>query len=214
MLLKPPPPPPRPSTNGHASTVLKQASTSIRPPPPPPKVVKNNASSHSIPHYRSWNRHAIIFWLNRVNGGMLAHIEYLQLRKHIFIGKIKGAELPLINDVILRMIGIFDDSHQREILDTIAGLTKNITVKNVMAQTLKTDDIPHRYCDQFTYEIMHDPVRLTVSGNFYDRQVIQTYLQRFAKDPITQQSASLPDIVPQKELKQELEAWKVRNFQL
>ena len=128
-IPRPPPPPIRCNTqnNNHVQYVIAPSTTnSISnsvPPPPPLKRRKldtieayNGNTKQKYCGYKEWNHYAIIFWLNRVMGGKLAYIDYLNLRKHIFIGKIKGNELHLMNDVILRMIGIFDANQHSMIL--------------------------------------------------------------------------------------------------
>eukprot|EP00483_Globobulimina_turgida_P011218 UN11239 len=129
--------------------------------------------------FDSWNHYAVIFWLNRVNDGKLAHMQYQNLRKHIFIGKIKGNELYKFNDVILRMIGIYNKQHQELIFSAMNDLIKNDNFSNIVADTIRTDEIPFDFCDPITYEVMQDPVILTVSGNIHERLIIEAYIKRF-----------------------------------
>eukprot|EP01083_Nonionella_stella_P293738 998955_1 len=182
------------------------------------KKQKLNVGSVQVPPREhgvlSWNHYAVIFWLNRVNDGKLAYIEYVNLRKHIFIGKIKGDELHKINDVILRMIGIYDEKLLQRILNAIQELLRNDAFSNIVAETITTDDIPYEYCDPITYELMQDPVTLLTSGNTHERLVIEAYINRFNKDPVSQQNTSLTDIVPNDHLKQKIDEWKKANFNL
>ena len=83
-----------------------------------------------------WNFYAVIYWLNRVNGGKFANLKYTNLRKHLFIGRVRGYELSAINAVTLKMIGIFDVNDHRLILDAIRNVVEHDDLENVVANTL------------------------------------------------------------------------------
>eukprot|EP01084_Bolivina_argentea_P031802 58852_1 len=111
-----------------------------------------------------WNCYAIIYWFNRVNNGMFNDIKYKELRKHIVVGKIKGCDLMSINNITLRMMRIYDMIEQQSILNAIKDVIMNDNFNNIIANIMKIDDIPMKYVDVTTYEIMNEPVKIMQSG--------------------------------------------------
>eukprot|EP01083_Nonionella_stella_P008278 23817_1 len=69
-----------------------------------------------------WNCYAIIYWLNRVNNGYFRSTKYINLRRHICIGKVNGNQLCHLNDVTLNMIGIYDTNEIDIILNAVSEL--------------------------------------------------------------------------------------------
>eukprot|EP00485_Elphidium_margaritaceum_P008622 CAMPEP_0202708166 /NCGR_PEP_ID=MMETSP1385-20130828/20427_1 /ASSEMBLY_ACC=CAM_ASM_000861 /TAXON_ID=933848 /ORGANISM="Elphidium margaritaceum" /LENGTH=378 /DNA_ID=CAMNT_0049367077 /DNA_START=38 /DNA_END=1174 /DNA_ORIENTATION=- len=62
-------------------------------------------------------------------------------------------------------------------------------------------EIPDEYCDPITYEIMKEPVLVTVSGVSYERQSIEECIKENGIDPMTRQSVTLEQIVPNRALR-------------
>eukprot|EP01083_Nonionella_stella_P073015 197138_1 len=163
---------------------------------------------------REWNYYALIYWFNRVHNGAFSGIKYTNFRKHLYIGRVKGSELGKINEVILKMAGIMDPNEHRLIIQAIRGLMAKDVFDNVVANAIRTDDIPNVYFDPITYEIMHDPVVCAVSGNFHERRVIEEYIKLYQRDPCTQKTATVDDLVGNKEMKSRIKMWLRDNFDL
>jgi hypothetical protein len=66
-------------------------------------------------------------------------------------------------------------------------------------------DVPERFADPLIGSLMRDPVR--VGGTVYDRSSITQQILADPRDPYTRAPIRLEDIVPQPELKAEIETW-------
>eukprot|EP01084_Bolivina_argentea_P156596 272928_1 len=163
-----------------------------------------------------WNYYGVIYWFNRVNNCIFSGVKYANFRKHIYIGKIRGNELCKINDLIFKMAGLIDINDHKCILKAISNLLINDKYYNYVSNALLTDDIPYKYFDPITYEIMQDPVILNMSGNTHDRKTLEQYIKMYNKDPITQKPANINDCVltPNIKLKREIDVWISANFNL
>lgn len=158
-----------------------------------------------------WSHYAIIYWLNRVNDGRFKDVKYTNLRKHIFIGKVRGNQLCHLNEVTLNMIGIFKLEEIDCILDTISELIENDEYNNFAANTVLTDNIPISYCDAMSFELMKNPVLLKSSGYIYERESIKEYIGRYHKDPLSQTTAHLNQMVEDKLLRSKIDLWRKHN---
>ena len=126
--------------------------------------------------------------------------------------KMKGNELSNINDFVLRMIDINDVNDRKAIIGYIMDLVENQNENhNVKIKMNNNNVVPDCYCDPISYEIMNDPVLITVSGHTYEREFIKQYIEQNKKDPITQQSVELKDIVANRALKDSIDIWKRQN---
>eukprot|EP01084_Bolivina_argentea_P113960 203000_1 len=160
-----------------------------------------------IKSVNDWNCYGIIYWLNRVNNGILNGFEYWNLRRHIVVGKVCGNQLCHLNDVTLKMIGIYDENKVRLILDLISELISDNSYNNLMANVLLTDMIPDSYCDPVSFELMNDPVMVESCGNIYEREFIEKYIGNYNKDPLTQKSVYISEIISCDDLKCKINAW-------
>ena len=55
---------------------------------------------------------------------------------------------------------------------------------------------------------MSDPVFVTTSGHTYERSFIEKYIKDKKIDPLTQQTASISDIVQNRMMKRIIDDWK------
>lgn len=168
-------------------------------------IIDKNSMKH-------WNHYAIIYWLNRVKHGKFAHFKYTNLRKHIFMSKLKGYDLNKINNVTLKLLDINDRFEQNLILDSIFDLIINDNYKNLAYLHIKTDNIPFEYIDPISYEIMIEPVIVKSTGYIHEKKSIQQFILTFGKDPILRKDTFYDDIIPNQQLKLEIDRWRQRNI--
>jgi len=136
----------------------------------------------------------------------LNDLRYQNLRKCIKTANIRGCEVGNINDVSLKLIGIRGAKDRKRILNFIFDLTSNSNA--VAVSPINIDqEVPDSYCDPISYEIMTDPVLVTVSGHSYDRAVIEQYVRDNGIDPITLQKVEMSDIVANRALKESIDIW-------
>merc|ERR1711971_876031 len=112
-----------------------------------------------------------------------------------------------INEFTLRFGGVDDVNDQRIILNMIADLVANDNFDNMAANIGITEE-QNVYCDPTSFEIMDDPVMSTISGQTYNREVIEEYINKHGKDPITGQSTEQKHIIPNKALQDVIVKWK------
>ena len=55
---------------------------------------------------------------------------------------------------------------------------------------------------------MKEPTMVTVSGVTYEKSVIEEILQETGEDPMTRQKATLDQLVPNRALRDMIEAWR------
>ena len=92
------------------------------------------------------------------------------------------------------------------------------------------DDAPDEYLDPITSTLLVDPVMLPSSRQIIDRATIARHLLRFVSslpppstilssfrsdqtDPFNRMPLKMQDVIPQVELKQEIEKWKAARRQ-
>eukprot|EP00483_Globobulimina_turgida_P003499 UN03505 len=143
-------------------------------------------------------------------------MKYSNLRKHFIIGRVRGSELHKINDIILKMIGLKDKKEHQLILSAMSHLCDSDDYDNIVANTMFGADIliPYKFFDPISYEIMRDPVFSRVSGIIYERGIIEQFINAFRKDPITEKTAYLSDLIPNVELKKKIDVFLEDNFKL
>ena len=160
-----------------------------------------------------WNCYAVIYWLNRLNDAKFRDWKYNKLRNMIFEHKLKGSELVRLTDIALRFAGVENKDDQKEIVHAIADLIANDNFDN-MAANMSVTDTEKVYCDPILFEVMTDPVMVTLSGYTYERSNIEQYIQKYGKDPITKQEVKLEHIVTNQALKEIIKQWKQKNLTL
>merc|ERR1712228_50897 len=103
----------------------------------------------------------------------------------------------------------------------MGGVTKfidRIELFKSIGILLHDKDIPGKYdaiedamYDPITCELMTDPVFVTVSGHTYERSFIEKYIKEKKIDPLTQQTVTLSDIVPNRLIKRIIDDWREQN---
>ncbi|CAF0975154.1 unnamed protein product [Didymodactylos carnosus] len=73
------------------------------------------------------------------------------------------------------------------------------------------DDAPDDYLDPITSTLMTDPVMLPSSKQILDRQTIARHLLSDQTDPFNRNYLRMQDVLPQPQLKQEIEQWKQKR---
>eukprot|EP00095_Tigriopus_kingsejongensis_P000903 maker-scaffold186_size273091-snap-gene-0.14 protein:Tk00903 transcript:maker-scaffold186_size273091-snap-gene-0.14-mRNA-1 annotation:"ubiquitin conjugation factor e4 a-like" len=97
-------------------------------------------------------------------------------------------------------------------MDMIADLQVIDASVQDLAASLKADDelfadAPDHFLDPIMSILMTDPVRLPSSGQVVDRQTIARHLLSDQSDPFNRMALSLDKVIPQVELKQEIQDW-------
>mmetsp|Transcript_12838 Transcript_12838/g.19340 ORF Transcript_12838/g.19340 Transcript_12838/m.19340 type:complete len:1059 (+) Transcript_12838:65-3241(+) len=82
------------------------------------------------------------------------------------------------------------------------------TITSLEEDDFDDDDIPSDFEDPITYELMMDPVKLP-DGSIVDRRTIETHLLNSNQNPFTKQLMTMDDVVPQPDLKQQINEWLV-----
>ena len=142
----------------------------------------------------NWNWYEIIHWFNRIKHFRFNNIEYMNVRKHLYIGKIKGYQLKDINHISLNMIGITDYNKHQMILNVIAELCLGELDMFVNASldmfTMADIDIPLQYLDPISYELMSDPVCVKKSkdGICFERKSLEKYVTQYSITVDTRES--------------------------
>lgn len=78
------------------------------------------------------------------------------------------------------------------------------------ADMLEADlgDIPDEYADPLMATLMEDPVTLPISRQVVDRSTIQSHLLSDPNDPFNRTPLKIEDVIPNTELKEEIQQWK------
>lgn len=69
-------------------------------------------------------------------------------------------------------------------------------------------DAPDEFYDPIMFNIMEDPVLLPSSKVIVDRATIERHLLNDSKDPFNRSELSVKDLIPQPELKKQIDEWK------
>eukprot|EP01084_Bolivina_argentea_P113961 203001_1 len=158
-----------------------------------------------------WNYYAIIYWLNRVNNGQFNGLKYMNLKRYICIGQVRGNQLCHLNEVTLRMLGIYDMNDIELILNEIFELVSKDEFNNIIANVLCNDNVPDMYCDPISFELMNEPVLVKPSGYIYENEWIKNYVRKYNKDPLTRQQVCMNQIIDDDCLKKRIVIWKQNN---
>lgn len=70
----------------------------------------------------------------------------------------------------------------------------------------------YEYGNNDVIQLMRDPVLLPGSRNIVDRVAIHRSLLSVEQDPFTRQPLKENELIPQKELKEEIEIWKKKRL--
>jgi ubiquitin conjugation factor E4 B len=71
-------------------------------------------------------------------------------------------------------------------------------------------EIPDEYMDPLLATLMEDPVQLPSSKTILDRSTIQSHLLSDAHDPFNRVPLKIEDVIPQDDLRNEIQAWKAQ----
>lgn len=94
-------------------------------------------------------------------------------------------------------------------IDTLALLVQQAEWERTSEAALDEDllDAPEEFLDPLMATLMRDPVRLPASKQILDRSTIKQHLLSDPSDPFNRMPLSLADVVPQPELKAQIDAW-------
>jgi len=99
--------------------------------------------------------------------------------------------------------------------DMLAEFEKFVQELNALAKqqadAMASVDIPDNYLDPIMSEIMEDPVLLPTSQTIMDRKVIERHIMSNDDDPFNRAHLSVDDLVPQAELKAEIQAFCAKH---
>jgi ubiquitin conjugation factor E4 B len=142
---------------------------------------------------------------------------YLNLgASSVFIEAVAADGRSYKPEVLDRVAKILTSKHQKDPAD-IARWDK-LKVKFVRAKEqqdqaeMDLGDIPPEFEDPIMGELMKDPVLLP-SRHIVDRSTIVQHLLSDPKDPFTRQPMTIEDAVPQTELKEKIEKWRLERIQ-
>ena len=117
-----------------------------------------------------------------------------------------------INEIILRMMGIHDVNEQELVLDAISELLLNDGFDDKPTNAINGMDIPIKYVGALSYEVMTNPIKVVISAYVYEGECITQYIKQHLRDPITEQSVILFDLVECRELKREIKLWRAKQL--
>ena len=150
-------------------------------------------------------------------------LEYLALddrfavfKEYALCHRLCGHELGALNAVTLRVMGLREEGLQRMVLDKVGALKRESVLRtfNSLAVTANAS-VPKQYLDPISYELMTDPVMVTVSGYSYQRSVIEKHIANYKNDPFSRQYVSSQHLVENRALKEciaeYVKAEKARN---
>lgn len=94
-------------------------------------------------------------------------------------------------------------------IDTLAVLVRDAEANREADAALDEDlaDAPDEFLDPLMATLMRDPVMLPASRMVMDRATIKQHLLSDPSDPFNRMPLALADVIPQHELKTQIEAW-------
>ena len=98
-----------------------------------------------------------------------------------------------------------------EVIKDFEEFAKDLAEKEMQMQAEAEVDIPDEYLDPMMADIMIDPVMLPASKTIMDRKTIQRIIMSDDHDPYTRDPLKMEDLIPQPELKAEIEAFAKEN---
>ena len=130
---------------------------------------------------------------------------------------INGKSLEHFNESRLDIIGIQDFDISVFLMQEIATLRTKYNY-NCHNDDRKDNDeqdqkskVPPKFLCPLTNLIMKDPV-IAFDSNTYERQAIEKHLKEKGTSPITGSQAYIMNVYPNQELKEEIEAFCVANY--
>lgn len=72
-------------------------------------------------------------------------------------------------------------------------------------------EAPEEFMDPLVFDLMTDPVILPLSKNTVDRSTIRSHLLSDPTDPFNRTPLKIEDVIPNVELKQQIDAWKAEK---
>ena len=128
------------------------------------------------------------------------------LQKEPFTGNAYAAFYTASESVKKALLkGVEDPNFKSEVELFFSSLAKP-TPKVIL-----TPEIPKKYQDPITLELMGDPVIVHPSEKIYERSSIEAWILKSNRDPLTR--AEIKSIEPATELKKEIDEWKKRQRQ-
>lgn len=119
-------------------------------------------------------------------------------------------------EVLDRVAKILSSRHQKDPADIARWDKLKVKFTQAKAQQDQAEmdlgDIPPEFEDPIMGELMKDPVLLP-SRHVVDRSTIVQHLLSDPKDPFTRQPMTIEDAVPQTELKEKIEKWRLERIQ-
>eukprot|EP01083_Nonionella_stella_P034816 95203_1 len=73
------------------------------------------------------------------------------------------------------------------------------------------DEVPDHLCDPISFEPMKEPMLVVVSGITYEKSVIEEYIKENGQDPMTRKSVTLDQLVPNRALRDTIDAWRRKH---
>lgn len=74
-------------------------------------------------------------------------------------------------------------------------------------------DIPEKFLDPISFDLINDPVKLPASGVIMDRKIIKQHLLNDEHDPFNRSPLKFKDLVEVPEFKKEIEKWVKEKMQ-
>jgi len=120
---------------------------------------------------------------------------------------LRGFELGALNGVTLRVMGLREEELRRTVLDKVEALKRQSVLRTFNALDVTADGVPKQYLDPISYELLTDPVMVTVSGYSYQRSVIEKHIANYKNDPFSRQYVSSKHLVENRALKECVAEW-------
>eukprot|EP01083_Nonionella_stella_P129292 392305_1 len=159
-----------------------------------------------------WNTRDIVQWISDLDGGKYSKYVNILLNT-LDEQEISGADLKLMTERDLLDLGVMHFGDRKSLYKHLVILRKSMKERFKSNESLQRNvsvdhDEPDEFCCPISYEIMKDPVILSVSGQTYERKAIEGYIKSEHQDPITLQKAELKHIVPNRILKIVIQNWQ------
>lgn len=100
-----------------------------------------------------------------------------------------------------------------EFLDKLVKFAESANAKKLQEEEeeLELGDIPDEFLDPLMFTLMKDPVLLPTSKVSIDRSTIREHLLSDSTDPFNRMPLKYEDVIPNDELKKQIEAFKAKN---